>query len=214
MAKRKPMGNRLAKGLKNQPKSILLLCAKTEEKYLRVLIKKYNVKNIKIRSGISVTIPNKKSLEKIERKIAEPFNTYQQVYHIFDLECPNIKSTQSGQVQGMIQHITHCKDSQYVTTIVQMTCIETWFLWVMGVTQLETCTAQDCEKKLKQKMPTYNKNNTPDWSELVDNTPDAINRYKNNEFELLDQGYFKGLNITNPMMQIADMLNDILPLPK
>ena len=142
MAKRKSMGSRLLKYTGEKSKPVLLLCAETEEKYLRDLIAKYDIKNIQIRNRIAST-PNKETLKRMEKKVQEPFDSFAHIYHIFDLERPDPKD---GQVKGMVEHIKNCKTSKYVTTIVQMTCIETWFLWIMGVKPDPTYTAQDCEK--------------------------------------------------------------------
>lgn len=207
----------------NRPlqQKVLVICAETEKSYLQVLICEYKIKNVDffkkpLGRKNKNTIPNKKTFEYLKKKeLEKSHKAYKAVYHIFDVE--DIKKTQ--QLNGIGAYINDCKNSSIriydtditITPLPQLPSIEAWFLLHFDILVAPTDLASDCEKKLKQKMMGYNKNNTRDWTDIVDKTQDAIDMYDNTEKRRqTDYSTLNALGITHPDMNIVQLIKKIV----
>lgn len=202
---------------KNKPEiiRILIISCATEIKYLRQLLDNYTALPDNIQIDIRIedknTLPNEKYINKIDNLFtSRNQREYYQIYHIFDLEKPKLNPTVNNSLK-YIQSL-NIKYPNHVLAITQMPSIEVWFLnHFMAVTH-EYENAKEVEKELKKYCKGYNKAQTsPEaWQEIISKTQIALDNYKANksQYEQLS-GNFAYYDITNPMMQIADLILEL-----
>lgn len=190
---------------------ILIIGCKTEVTYLEKLF--WNIDNPKILYQIidKHTIPNEKFINTIDKIFKERTRPeFKTVYHVFDLERP---ISDDQEVNKCLKYIKNIEDKyKNVFAITQMPSIEVWFLnHFVDVTHGYE-NANEVETALKKKCKAYNKTKTSyeTWQEIIGKTQIALDNYEANKskYEQLS-GNFANYGITNPMMQIADLIIEL-----
>ncbi len=203
----------------SRPRQVLVICSETEEEYLKAFCHKCNIKNLKyfrkeITNSIKPNLPNADTFNYLKDQLIKKDKVYQSIYHIFDMEDVN----DTAHIQGMIQHIQNCKKpieidkhKIKVYTCPQVPCIEAWFLLHFEVLSAPSDSGKDCERKLESKKIGYAKNKTKDWSDIINNTQDAINMYDSTaKTRKTDNAQLNTAGITQPDMHIVHFIKDIV----
>lgn len=186
-------------------KRILILGAETECKYLDTVVANEGIrtKAFKVKfdgKGIRHT-PNRDSYEEhmqiIEKRHPEK---YDKIYHVFDLESPNI----TRQIQGMLDYVQRCEKEKGITPVLQMPSIEVWFLLHYTHNISEFINASSCEAELKKHWRNYEKAQS-DFKNIVHLTDTAIANCNRMNSQRLEGGFIP-LKIKNPMASIHNLI--------